>query len=80
MFRFAAALLKIVTISLVTGLALGALDIKAADLLAKAGLTPEATMDMLQRGLEWALPNIILGSIVILPVWFVIYLIRPPSD
>lgn len=80
MFRFAAALLKIVTISLVTGLALGALDIKAADLLAKAGLTPEATMEMLQRGLEWALPNIILGSIVILPVWFVIYLIRPPSD
>ncbi len=37
-------------------------------------------MEMLQRGLEWALPNIILGSIVILPVWFVIYLIRPPSD
>lgn len=80
MFRFAAALLKIVTISLVTGLALGALDIKAADLLAKAGLTPEATMEMLQKGLEWALPNIILGSIVILPVWFVIYLIRPPGD
>ncbi len=80
MFRFAAALFKIVTISLVTGLALGALDIKAADLLAKAGLTPEATMAMLQSGLEWALPNIILGSIVILPVWFVIYLIRPPSD
>jgi hypothetical protein len=80
MFRFAAALFKIVTISLVTGLALGALDIKAADLLAKAGLTPEATMEMLQKGLEWALPNIILGSIVILPVWFVIYLIRPPSD
>lgn len=80
MFRFAAALFKIVTISLVTGLALGALDIKAGDLLAKAGLTPEATMEMLQKGLEWALPNIILGSIVILPVWFVIYLIRPPSD
>ncbi len=80
MFRFAAALFKIVTISLVTGLALGALDIKAADLLAKAGLTPEATMAMLQSGLEWALPNIILGSIVILPAWFVIYLIRPPSD
>lgn len=80
MFRFAAALFKIVTISLVTGLALGALDITAADLLAKAGLTPESTMAMLQKGLEWALPNIILGSIVILPVWFVIYLIRPPSD
>lgn len=80
MFRFAAALFKIVTISLVTGLALGALDITAADLLAKAGLTPEATMAMLQKGLEWALPNIILGSIVILPVWFVIYLIRPPGD
>lgn len=80
MFRFAAALFKIVTISLVTGLALGALDITAADVLSRAGLTPEATMEMLQRGLEWALPNIILGSIVILPVWFVIYLIRPPSD
>ena len=27
----------------------------------------------------WALPNLLLGSLVIVPVWFLIYLFRPPG-
>jgi hypothetical protein len=80
MFRLLAASFKIITVSLITGVALSALDITAADLLANAGLTPEAAMATLQEGLAWALPNVILGSFVILPVWLVIYLLRPPSE
>ena len=35
---------------------------------------------MARRGLTWALPNLLLGAMVILPVWFVLYLFRPPGS
>ena len=28
--------------------------------------------------MTWALPNLMLGALVIVPVWFVVYLFRPP--
>jgi hypothetical protein len=36
-------------------------------------------MDLARQGLTWALPNMLLGSLVIVPVWFVVYLLRPPG-
>jgi hypothetical protein len=30
--------------------------------------------------MQWAIPNIVLGSMVILPAWTVVYLLRPPRD
>ena len=28
--------------------------------------------------MNWALPNLMLGALVIVPFWFVIFLFRPP--
>ncbi len=36
-------------------------------------------MELAQRGMTWALPNLLLGSLIIVPVWFLIYLFRPPG-
>jgi hypothetical protein len=47
-------------------------------LLTAAGLTPERALELARQGMEWALPNMLLGSLVIVPVWFLIYLFRPP--
>ena len=44
------------------------------------GLSQERIMDLARQGLSWALPNLLLGSMVIVPVWFVMYLFRPPSS
>jgi hypothetical protein len=44
------------------------------------GLTPERIMAMLQTGITWALPHLILGSMVIVPVWVIVYLFRPPRS
>lgn len=79
MFRFFSALFKIAVVSLITGALLSAFDISAADLLAKVGLTPELLLELLQRGVAWAIPNIILGSMVIVPIWLIVYLLRPPK-
>nr|WP_156714679.1 DUF6460 domain-containing protein [Nitratireductor arenosus] len=71
-------LFKIALVSLITGAGLSAFDITAADILTDLGLTPESVLALIERGVAWAIPNIVLGSMVIVPVWLVIYLLRPP--
>lgn len=78
MFRIISGAFKIVVVSLLTGAILSALDLSAADILIELGLTPERVMELLEKGAVWALPNIILGSMVIVPVWLVVALFRPP--
>ena len=78
MIRLFSTLVKIAIASLITGAVLTKLDISANEILLELGLTPERVMALLDRGLKWALPNIILGSMVIVPVWLVVFLFRPP--
>lgn len=78
MFRFFSGVFKIVVVSLITGAGLSALDLSAKDILTEIGLTPERVSELLQIGAAWALPNIILGSMVIVPIWLVVALFRPP--
>jgi hypothetical protein len=78
MFRFISGVIKIVLVSLITGAALSAFDLSAADILIELGLTPERVVALMQQGAVWALPNIILGSMVIVPIWLIVALLRPP--
>ncbi len=78
MLRLTSIVLKIVVVSLLTGVALSAFDVTAGDILSELGMTPENVLEYLERGVTWAVPNIVLGSMVIVPVWLVIYLLRPP--
>ena len=78
MFRLLSTIVKIAIASLVTGAILTRFDLSAENILLEMGLTPEVVMESMQRAVQWALPNIILGSMVIVPVWIVVYLFRPP--
>ena len=78
MFRLLSGLFKIAAVSLITGAALSAFDLDAQDILAGLGLTPERVLDLTRQGAAWAIPNIVLGSMVIVPIWLVVYLLRPP--
>lgn len=78
MFQLLAIFVKIAVASVLLGAGLSAFDITAAELLAQAGLTPERVGDMIRRAIAWALPNMVLSSIIIVPLWCVAYLIRPP--
>lgn len=78
MFGFISGLFKIAVISLAVGAGLSAFDLSASDILLQAGLTPERIALLLDHGVRWALPNLILGSMVILPLWLIVYLLRPP--
>lgn len=78
LYRFISGTIKILLISFLVGLALSSLNITAAQILQDFGLTPEEIMDYARRGVRWALPHIILGALVTLPIWLVMYLLRPP--
>jgi hypothetical protein len=77
-YGFFAACFKIMFASLLAGAALHALNFSAEDVLKNIGLTPDKILELLHQGWKWALPNIMLGSLVILPLWFLVALLRPP--
>ena len=80
MYKLVSTLIKIAIASLVTGAVLTKLNLSAEEILLEMGLTPEGVMYWLEEGMRWATPNIILGSMVIVPVWLVVYLFRPPRS
>jgi hypothetical protein len=72
-------LVKVAVASLIVGSVLAHFGITAEMLLRESGMSLERIEEMARRGVAWALPNLLLGSMIILPVWFVIYLFRPPG-
>lgn len=76
--RFISTLVKIMLASLLVGVALAFLDIRPEDVLKDVGLTPDDLLSYIGRSVRWATPHVILGAVVTVPVWIVIYLFRPP--
>lgn len=35
-------------------------------------------VELAEHAAAWALPNVLLGSMIIVPVWIVVSLLRPP--
>jgi hypothetical protein len=79
LYDFLQTLIKIVVASLIVGTILGHFGITTEQLMREFGLSPDRIMELARQGLTWALPNLLTGSLVIVPVWFLIYLFRPPG-
>ena len=79
MHAFLWTVLKVLIASLVAGMILNHFGITPDELIRYTGKTREQLEELARQGLAWALPNVMLGAIVIVPVWFVIYLLRPPG-
>lgn len=77
--RFILSLIKIVIASLIVGTILSHFGLTSEKLMGEVGLTPERLADIARQTWDWALPNVMLGAIFILPVWFVIFLFSPPG-
>ena len=80
MLKFFSTILKILIASLITGVILNKLDLSAEQVLLELGVPPENVMTLIENGLTWATPHLVLGSMVILPVWLVVFLFRPPRS
>jgi hypothetical protein len=72
-------LAKAIVASMVVGTVMGHFGITVDKLMGQVGLTPERIEEYARQGIAWAWPNVLLGSIVIIPIWFVAFLFRPPG-
>jgi len=79
LFAILRTLVKVAVASLVVGTILAHFGLTADQLLRSTGLSIETIEDVARRGLAWALPNVALGALVIVPIWFLVYLFRPPG-
>ena len=73
-------LIRVAVASLVLGAVLNHFGITADQLMLKTGLTAERIEEYARRGFAWAWPNALLGSLVIVPIWFLILLFRPQGQ
>jgi len=79
MFFVLRTLVKVAIASLIVGTILAHFGVTTDQLIKAFGLSQDQIMELAQRGITWALPNLLLGSLVIVPVWFLFYLFRPPG-
>ncbi len=77
---FLRTLIKVAVASLILGTVLAHFGVTAEQLMRAFGLSQEHIMELARQGAAWALPNLLLGSLVVVPVWFLIYLFRPPRS
>ena len=80
MLKLVSTIAKISIASILTGLVLAKLNLSAEQILAELGMTPENIIKMVEGAMTWAVPHLILGSMVIVPVWLVVFLFRPPRS
>jgi len=80
MWRLFSTVVKVAVASLIVGTVLAHFGITADQVLKDFGLTPERLLELLRQSFAWALPNLLLGALVIVPVWLLVYLFRPPGQ
>ena len=76
---FLRTLVKVAAASLLVGATLAHFGITVDMLMRETGLSAERVQELLRQAVAWALPNMLLGALIIVPLWFVIFLLRPPG-
>ena len=77
--RLLSTLVKVAVASLIVGTVLAHFGITADQILKDMGVTPERLAELARQTFAWALPNLLLGLLIIVPVWLVVFLFRPPG-
>ena len=69
-------LLKLFILSLVVGIVLSVFDIDPENLLGAIGGTVESIFRVTVDALEWAVPFVLIGAVVVVPIWLISTLLR----
>ena len=78
--RFTRTVVKVLVASLIVGTILAHFGLTPDELMRAAGLSTARLEELARVTLALALPNLLLGALVIVPVWFLLYLFRPPGE
>ena len=77
---FLRTLVKVAVASLIVGTIMAHFGITPDKLMRDVGLSPDRVQDYARRGFDWAWPNVLLGAMVIVPVWLLVFILRPPGQ
>mgnify|MGYP005811946713 CR=1 FL=1 len=77
-YNLMSTLVKFILGAVLIGALLNEFNISANQVLTDVGFTPDRIMSILREGVDWALPHFILGAMVLVPIWLVIFLLKPP--
>lgn len=80
MVRLLHTVVKIAVAALIVGTILAHFGITLDKLGSELGISTERIRELVQQGVAWALPNLVLGLVVIIPLWFLVYILRPPGQ
>ena len=68
-------IVKLAIVSLLVGFALAFFGIDPKDLITSLGSTVVSIYEVILRFLQWAVKYILLGAVVVVPIWLVFFLI-----
>lgn len=68
-------IIKLAILSLLVGFALAFFDVDPRNLLTGLGSTVVEVYELVLRFLRWAVKYVLLGAVVVVPIWLVFYLI-----
>lgn len=71
---FVSTLIKLAIGSLLLGMLLSAFSISPRELLADLGGTAQAIFEAIASMIEWSVEYILLGAVVIVPIWLIFFL------
>ncbi|HZE45540.1 MAG TPA: DUF6460 domain-containing protein [Xanthobacteraceae bacterium] len=77
---FLRTLVKVAVASLIVGTILTHFGITIDVLMKELGLSSGRVEELVRRGVAWAMPNILLGALIIVPLWCLAFLFRPPGQ
>jgi hypothetical protein len=69
-------LLKLFILSLIVGIVLSVFNIDPEKLLGSIGGTVESIFNVLVDALEWAVPFVLIGAVVVIPIWLILAALR----
>ena len=69
-------IVKLIIACLLVGLVLSTLNVDPRNILASGQATIEWLIEAGGEFFAWAVTHILTGAIVVIPIWFIIYLLR----
>ncbi len=80
LFDLVSILWRLAVVSAAIAVILHFLGTDATEVLSQINATPADIGALIARGWALALPNLMLGIVVIVPLWLIIFMMRPPRN
>jgi hypothetical protein len=74
--RTAGVIVKLAAASLAVGLVLSLLEVRPAALLGRLGTLAGDAFGLVVAAVQWAVPYVLLGAVVVLPLWLLLWAVR----